>query len=163
MAALSAAQRRAVSRVMGWVGEGQRLDKAPADLRGAIRMCVRMNILTEEVWPNGIHVLYRTTALPPDLDHLGEDITEMNRTVKAGHCKVCGAPVIAARNNATGRWANLTPTPVPGGTLDLWLPDNGIPSYRIVHNFPKGRDPDLPTYHAHHSTVCRQATLFDAL
>lgn len=161
MAALSADQRRAVSRVLGWIGEGQRTDRCPGDLRGPLRMCIRMGIVTEESWPNGVKVCYRTAALPPDLDGTGEDLAELTRTAKAGRCRACGAPVIAARNNATGKWHNLTPTPVPGGTLDLWLPEGGVPSYRIVHNFPKGLDPDHPTYHAHHSTVCRQATLFD--
>lgn len=161
MAALSAAQRRAVSQVLGWVGDGQRADRCPGNLRGPLRMCVRMDLVTEEHLPTGVVLVYRTQPAPPDLDQHTEEAEEIAHAVKAGRCKACGDHVIAARNQGTGKWYNLTPTPVPGGTLDLRVPPGGVPTYRIVHNFPKGLDPDQPTYHAHHSTVCRQATLFD--
>lgn len=162
MAALTAAQRRAVTRVMGWLREGQRLDRCPGDLAGPLRMCIRMGLVDEEILPTGVHLVYRHTALAPDLDDDSAEVAEVARTVKAGRCKACGEHVIAARNFATGKWHNLTPTPVPGGTVQVWLTDAGMPVYKLVHNFPKGLDPDQPTYHAHHSTVCRQATLFDA-
>lgn len=163
MAALSGAQRRAVSQVLGWVGDGRALHDVPRDLRGPIKMCVRMGILTEETFPSGAKVVYRTEHTPPALDHLQDEIAEVARTVKATRCKACGEHVIAARNQSTGRWYYLTPTPVPGGTLEVFLPDNGLPVYRIVHNLPKSYDPAQPTYHAHHTLACRQATLFDGV